>query len=59
MNDFQMSSLATGRVHGLRAEADRHRMAHTAKLRQDSPKAEHSHRPRRFSLSSLLRRAIA
>jgi hypothetical protein len=59
MNDFHMSHLATGRIDELRAEADRHRMARTAKPQLDSPKAEHSHHPRRFTLSSLLRRAVA
>ena len=59
MNDFHMSHLAAGRIDELRAEADRHRMARTAKPQLDPPKAEESHHPRRFTLSSLLRRAIA
>jgi hypothetical protein len=59
MNDFHMSHLAASHVDGLRAEADRHRMARTAKPQLDSPKAKQSHHPRRFSLSSLLRRAVA
>ena len=60
MNDFHTSSLlAADRIDGLRAEADRHRMAHAAKPQPDSSKADASHQPRRFSLGSLLRRATA
>ena len=59
MNDFHMSHLAASRIDELRAEADRHRMARTAKPQLDSPKAEESHHPHRFTLSSLLRRPIA
>jgi hypothetical protein len=59
MNDFQMSHLATTHVDGLRAEADRHRMARTTKPQPDSPKAQQSQHPRRFSLGSILRRAVA
>lgn len=59
MNDFHMSSLAADRIHGLRAEADRHRMARAAKLQQEPSRAEEPHRPHRFGLGWLLRRATA
>jgi hypothetical protein len=59
MNDFHMSSLSADRFDGLRAEADRHRMARAAKSQQAPSRAEGSHRPRRFGFGSLLRRAAA
>ena len=59
MNDFHMSTLAAGRVDEFRAEADRHRMARTAKPQREPSQAEDSHHPRRFRLGSLLRRAAA
>ncbi len=59
MNDFQMSHLATSHFDGLRAEADRHRMVRTPERTPEPSKAEQAHHPRRFSLASLLRRAVA
>jgi hypothetical protein len=59
MNDFQMSHLAAGRSHELRAEADRQRLARSAKRQQGPGKAKQAHHPRRFSLGWLLRRAVA
>ncbi len=55
MNDFLMNSLAADRVDGLRAEADRHRLARVATPRRLPSRAAPS--PRRFDLSWLLRRA--
>lgn len=59
MNDFHMSHLAASRVDELRAEAYRHRMARSAKPQQEPERVEQSRHPRRFSLGSLLRRAVA
>jgi hypothetical protein len=59
MNDFLMNSLAADRIDGLRAEADRHRMARAAKPKQQPSRAEASQRRRRFHLGWPLRRAAA
>lgn len=53
MNDFHTSSLAADRFDGLRAEADRHRMARTAKPRQVPSRAQGPHQLRRFGLAWL------
>ena len=55
MNDFLMNSLATDRIDGLHAEADRHRLARAATPKQQPSRAAASQR--RFDLGWLLRRA--
>jgi hypothetical protein len=59
MNDFLMYNLAADRIDGLRAEANRHRMAWAAQPRQRRSRAAAPQRQRHFHLGWLLRRAAA
>ena len=59
MNDFQMSHLASSHLDGLRAEADLQRMVRTPERTPEPSTTERSHQPRRLSLASFLRRAVA
>ncbi len=59
MNDFLMNSLASDRIDGLRAEADRDRLGRAARLQQRSSDTTAPQRRRHFQLSWLLRRSAA
>ncbi len=59
MNHFQMHQLATDRIDGLRAEADRHRLGRAAQSKQRPSRATAPQRRRNFRLGWLLRRAAA
>jgi len=59
MNDFLINSLAAERIDGLRAEADRHRLARAAQRKQQPSRAAASQVQRRFHLGWPSRRATA
>jgi len=59
MNDFQMTHLANDRINSLQAEAQRHRLANSARKTAARQRISKPRSHIRFSLHRLLGRAAA